>query len=64
MNFKRGEGVTMKIKVLGENGKAEAVPIITKERLACRKACEAFKIGFEMGAAQAKAVYYGGNING
>ena len=54
----------MKIKVLGENGKAEAVPIITKERLACRKACEAFKIGFEMGAAQAKAVYYGGNING
>ena len=54
----------MKIKVLGETGKAEAVPVVTKEMLACRKACEAFKIGFEMGAAQARVLYYGGNING
>lgn len=46
----------MKIKVTGVTGPAERVPVMTKEKLAYRNICEAFKIGFDMGMIHANRV--------
>mgnify|MGYP003308043781 CR=1 FL=1 len=43
----------MKIKVQSVSGAAVSVPVATKEKIAYRNICEAFKIGFSMGAKHA-----------
>lgn len=46
----------MKIKVQGTTGEVVNVPVMTKEKIAYRNICEAFKIGFDMGMVHANRV--------